>query len=259
MFGHDVAQVRLFDNGDRERSYVAVFDQGPSGEYRLSALLDSPAYWEDNLITPARRCRRPPPRLRRPSRRRPSIRQLRPTRASRRQYRRKIRPRHGDRHADEHRYATPTADRYAHADGHACTDADRYAHADGYADSYPTATDTPTPTETFTPTATPTDTPTPTPTDPPYPVRIPEEQALAGDGLPLPPICAAGGYRLGDDRALSYGMNVDLTALRKTGCGCCCVSEPNDERHQLTGWIAIELLQLAGDTAFLPLSPTVRR
>ncbi len=76
----------------------------------------------------------------------------------------------------------------------------------------------------------------------------------AGDGLPRP-----ANLRGGPDTAwvtigqLSYGMNVDLYGITEDGLWVLLrVNEPNDERHQLTGWIAIELLQLAGDTAFLP-------
>ncbi len=136
VFGHDVTrQVRLFDNGDRERSYVAVFDQGLSGEYRLSALLDSPAYWEDNLITASPL---PTSTAAYADHHADAPRYANCDRHGRRGDNTGGRYDHvhGDRHADEHRYAYAHGYRYAHADGHACTDADRYARADGYADSY---------------------------------------------------------------------------------------------------------------------------
>lgn len=120
-----------------------------------------------------------------------------------------------------------------------------------------TPTDTSTPTPTDTPTATPTDTPTPTPTDPPYPVpRIPVDQApLARATVYRAPANLRGGpdtswVTIGQ---LSAGMNVDLYGITEDGLWVLLrVNEPNDERHELTGWIAVELLQIAGNTAFVP-------
>ncbi len=259
VFGHDVTrQLRLFDNGNRERSYIAVFDQGPSGEYRLSALLDSPPYWEDNLMTPASplptSTATPTPTITPTPLDTPIATDTgvpaaipaedtaTPTVT--------VTPTNTET-------PTPTAtDTPTPTNTPVPTPTDTPTPTNTPTLT-PTATDTPTPTETFTPTATPTDTPTPTPTDPPYPVpRIPEEQAPLARAMVFR---APANLRGGPDTSwvtigqLSYGMNVDLYGITEDGQWVLLrVNEPNDERHRLTGWIAIELLQLAGDTAFLP-------
>jgi len=154
--GGTSAQVRFFDNADRNRTFDAFFEQSEDGAYRLVALTLASAYTDDSLVTPV-----PPTET-------PTADSGQPTEAS------VETPMPAETPTDT---ATPTA---LPTDTPTPTDT-----------ATPTAlpTDTPTPTDTATPTALPTDTPTPTdtatptalPTDTPTPTDTATPTALPTD------------------------------------------------------------------------------
>ncbi len=255
--GAEISQrVRFFDNGDRQRTYIAGFDQGADGAYRLASLEVAPPYTEDERLTPAA----PLPTLTHtpiptstpiPSPTTPLDANAQATLTAQPAPTATPTPTATDT-------ATPTA-----TSTHTATATSAPTQTPtGTPTSTPTFTITPSPTHTpsatptFTLTPTPTDTPTATATERPYPVpEIPTEQApLAKASVVKWPANLRTEPNTNSVTIvqLTNGVSVDLFGKTEDGSWTLLrVNSPGDERDGEIGWIATDLLEISGSTAFL--------
>jgi hypothetical protein len=247
--------VRFFDNGNRERSYLAEFDQGTDGAYRLASLQVASPYSESALVTPAAPLATltytPIPTDTPVPTATPTGVEAQATAAA------QPTPTSTDTPTLT---ATPTA---LPTDTPSATPTNTATETPtGTPTSTPTPTVTPTPTSTststptFTLTPTATDTPTATPTERLYPVpEIPTEQApLARANVIKWPanLRAEPNTQSATIVQLDNGITTDLFGITEDGAWTLLrVNEPGDLRNNEIGWIATDLLSISGSTAFL--------
>lgn len=258
IYGGDVTRrVRFFDNGNRQRTYVADFDQGADGAYRLAAVRQVPAFTDTDLLTPDA----PMPTLTNtPVPTSTPAPTDTPTRASEEAQGTAVALPAATATppptATETATATTTATQTATSTNTPTQTSTHTPTATATSTVTPTPSATNTATATFTSTPTPTGTPTSTPTERPYPVpEIPTEQAPLARGVVVKwPANLRNEPNTNSFTIvqLSNGINVDLFGITIDGAWSLLrVDEPNDERNGQIGWIATELLDVTGSTAFL--------
>ena len=254
--GGNVSQwVRFFDNGNRERTYLAEFDQGTDGAYVLASLEVAPPYSESVIVTPAAPLATltftPVPTETPIPTATPTGAEAQATAAAQ-----------PTATGTETPTTTPTSTAVPTETPSTTPTNTATATATATPTSTPTPTVTPTPTSTstatptFTLTPTATDTPTPTPTERLYPVpEIPTEQSpLARANVIKWPanLRAEPNTQSATIVQLDNGISADLFGITEDGAWVLLrVNEPDDPRNNEIGWISTDLLDIAGGTAFL--------
>ncbi len=239
-------RLRFFDNADRNRAFLALFEQDANGVYRVASLTQTAPQAEIELVTPA------PPLPTQAATATPS-----PTPTPLPGASPQSAAQAGTPAATPTLTTTPT---YTPSPTGTPTTTLTPAPTPTAA---PTGTATPTPAPTFsptptgTPTSTATATPTETPTLPPYPIpAIPTEQAPLARATVLrsPANLRAGpGTDYPSLAGLNFGAPLDLFGITESGEWVLLrLNQPDHPQHGTIGWMAVNLLQLAGDTAFLP-------
>ncbi|GIV76606.1 MAG: hypothetical protein KatS3mg050_1000 [Litorilinea sp.] len=231
--GQVTLRLRFFDNGNRDRTYTAIFEADEAVGYRVAAIEPAEPYGAQEWVTPA-----------------PALPTFTPT-ATPTETPTGI---GGEVPPAEQAPPTPVP-----SDTPTPT---ATATATATATETPTVTPTFTPTATPTPsptaTATPTETPTATPTPKPYPLPdIPPDQAtlVTGTIFRAPANLRAGPATDYPVLAqLGFGVHVDLYGVTEAGDWVLLrVNEPADGSHNVIGWMAAELVQPTADLALLPL------
>lgn len=244
--GTITTRMRFFDNANRSRTFTALFDQDEAGVYRVGAVEPAEAYTVEEYVTPA-----------------PALPTL-PATATPTPTPEQVEGQPAEERAETGEPSptptmTPTAtftpSPTAPPTATPTTVPSATPTETPTITSTPLPTFTPTPTETPAPTAT--ETPTETPTPLPYPIPlIPTEQApLARATVFRSPANLRGGPAVEYDSlaSLNFGLPVDLYGITEAGDWILLrVNAPGDPLDGTVGWIATDLLQITGDTAFLP-------
>ena len=242
-------RIRFFDNADRSRTFTALFEQDEAGNYRVAAIDPAEAYTAEDRATPA-----PPLPTEEATTAPPPTAETREPGATAVESEATPIPSPSPPFT-----ATPTAT-YTPSATPTGTPPPTVAPT---ASPSPTLTESPTPPPTFTatPTATLAPTPTITPTDtatpPPYPIpAIATEQAPLARAIVFR---SPANLRAGPTvdypslAALNYGVGADLYGITEAGDWILMrINQADHPQHGVVGWIASDLLQVTGDTAFLP-------